>query len=445
MLDYLQKFELLPAELRQKVSNQAVILTIDQLEKKYGLPLASLVMKVMIKEISPNDLAAYFISQGLADNQAGELTEELKNKAFKQVENYLAVPLEKAEAKTGVLPEASSGQVIHGANFFFSPEDEQEIRELTKTYDGFSESQAAASQIDERIEQIIGQTQVNFGSEELAGRFRQILRTYLKGIRDRIEVKQTLIKPFASGGLSFDSESAEKILQITDSNLKRQIKPDKIKPLAKINLPGIDQKTKIDLKNVGVRDIEYNLASSLAKAKPVAKEAKSDKFKPLDTSHELAPPPLTKKVATPVKPAPSINKENLTAIKPSARRQPDTLNKVRVEDVKYVPRIMGPIDELKYMDLTSFRRLSQEPRQSVNKIKEVVDLLEEESYGKRLEAIKAWRNSPTYKLYILSGQQSIKENKSIEEIITERKAGGEEYLTNEEFTAIMDLNKSLRF
>ncbi len=445
MLDYLKKFEQLPASLRQKVSTQAVVTLVDQLEKKYNLPLAALVMKVMIKEVRLNDLASYLLSQGLISGQVEGLDRELKEKVFKQVQDYLLAAVK--EVKAEITPAKTPTEMVRGANFFFSPEDEQEIRELTKKYDGYSESQAVSNQIEERIDRVISQAQINFGSEELVGRFRQILRTYLKGIRDRIEVKQTLVKPFTSGGLSFDLESAENVLRIADNNLKQYNKQEKIKPIAKIRLPEIDRTTKADLKSSGVRDVEYDLASSLAKTKPKIDETKYNKFDRLDTGHELAPPPpvLTKKLETPVKSAPVIKKDNLTSLKPNLRRQIDSPSKVKVEDVKYVPKIMGPIDELKYMDLISFRRLSQDPRQSVNKIKEIVDLLEEESFGKRLEAIKAWRNNPTNKLYILLGQQSIRENKPIEEIISERKAGGEEYLTSEEFTAIMDLNKSLRF
>ena len=40
---------------------------------------------------------------------------------------------------------------------------------------------------------------------------------------------------------------------------------------------------------------------------------------------------------------------------------------------------------------------------------------------------------------------SIVKHNSVEAVIAERKNAGQEYLTNEEFNAIMDLNKDLRF
>jgi len=447
MLDYLQKFDQLPEELKRLVSTKATVSLIDQLEKKYNQPLAAIVMKIMVGDMGLNELSRYFKSLGLTDDQARRLDNDLRSGIFQPVEDYLAAATEEIEASP--ITTKPRVKTETGASFFFSPEDEQEIRELTKKFDGHNGSLTAASEIEARVSRIIDQAKINFGSTELAERFKQILRTYLKGIRNKIEIKQAFTKPFSSGGLDFDPESAEKVLQIADANQEQQFKQAEMKPRAKISLPEIDREARVSLKNTGVRDIEFNLAASLKKAKPELKEVKATEFNQLDTKHELPasqPSAPARKVKAPVKPPVMIRKESSLPPKPAIIRRPvDKANKVKLEDVKYVPRIMGPVDELKFMDLTSFRRLSQNPIGAVNKIKEIIDLLEEENYAKRLEGIKAWRMSPTNKLYIQIGQQSIKENKPIEAIIIDRKTRGEEYLTNDELTAIMDLNKSLRF
>ena len=106
---------------------------------------------------------------------------------------------------------------------------------------------------------------------------------------------------------------------------------------------------------------------------------------------------------------------------------------------------MGPLDEIKYMDLINFRRLDREPVKSAEKIKSKINLLAEEDYGKRLEGVKFWRLSPINKLYLEIGSSSISENKPVDVIIEERKMAGLDYLTADEFKVIMDLNKSLRF
>ena len=63
MFDYLKKFNQLPKDLRDKISSPAVMAAINGLEKEYGVTLASVVMKVMAKEIAVADLNGYFFEE----------------------------------------------------------------------------------------------------------------------------------------------------------------------------------------------------------------------------------------------------------------------------------------------------------------------------------------------------------------------------------------------
>ena len=103
------------------------------------------------------------------------------------------------------------------------------------------------------------------------------------------------------------------------------------------------------------------------------------------------------------------------------------------------------VDELAEMNLVNFRRLSQSPYEAIKKIEDKVGFLEEDSYKKRLEGIKAWRQSPVNKIYLAIGQESIEQKKTVDTVIEDRKNSGKDYITVQEFNAIMDLNKGLRF
>ena len=395
MLEYLKKFNALPAEVKAKVSSKEAIAAIEALEKKYQVALAALVMKVMVKEVALGELAVYLVKENLGKIRAEELARELKEKIF----SFL-------DAQT---PAAK------GASFFFSADDEAEIRELAKNIGQpakIEEPVVPVVPVERKLEEVIRRAQINFGSVELADRFSQILKTYLRGIRDRLETKMTLVKPFLNGGLSFDHDSAEKVMVLADKAIKA--KPgETMAPPPKIKLP--------ELAAIG-REAAYDFS----------------RLKKLDTGHELPAPP---------KPAaPPAAAGQMPLIK--RRFEAENLSqstKARIEDVKFVPKVMGPIDEIKYLDLTAFRRLGGDPFKTAEKIKSKLALLEEESYGKRLEGIKAWRLSPIFKLYLALGGLSISANKPIDVIIEERKLAGGEYLTADEFRAIMDLNKNLRF
>jgi len=549
MLGYLKKFNSLSAELREKVSNPEAMATIENLERKYRLPLAALVMRVMVKEIALNDLVLFLRDNNLTETEAGGLAGELKDKIFFSVKNYLspaesgrsivlASPKPAAAAQTAAEKRLSplkppvktaaapvSRPSGKGAGFFFSPEDEKEIRELTKKIGLAEKTEISAEKIEAELEKIVNRAQINFGSANLADRFKEILRTYLRGIRNRLDTELTLTKSFTNGGLSFDKVSAQKVMALAGKVLNPEVDladelaglpaprlrqaSEAIKPVSKINIPELG---KGSFKKLGAsesgrektaigRDAPYDF-SKLAKAVKTPAAVSSSpsavvKPKPQFEELELELAPLTpallpaspayrtgrpdKQVVAPAKPKPFVPapQENKPPVKkenkiieprpkadlpdhgaadevadagqmPLIRRRFEAENlsrsqKVKVEDVKYIPRVMSPLDEIKYLDLVNFRRLDKDPSAAAEKIKAKISLLEEESYGKKLEAIKLWRVSPVNRLYLEIGRSSIGGNKPVDVIIEERKIAGRDYLTAAEFKAIMDLNKSLRF
>ena len=72
--------------------------------------------------------------------------------------------------------------VVKGASFFFSSEDEEEIRELTKKFNGSMKKDSSGEGVEEKLNGILSSAQINFGSHELQDRFRSILKVYLLGI-----------------------------------------------------------------------------------------------------------------------------------------------------------------------------------------------------------------------------------------------------------------------
>ena len=92
MFDYLQKFNKLPKDLRDKVSTPVVMSMVEDLEKRYRVDLATIIMKVMIKEIAITNLARYFVDENnLDETKAKQLVEELEEKIFVGVKDYLGL------------------------------------------------------------------------------------------------------------------------------------------------------------------------------------------------------------------------------------------------------------------------------------------------------------------------------------------------------------------
>src|SRR5665811_399929 len=92
MFDYLQQFNGLPKKLRDRVSSPEAMTYLLELEKKYSVDLAMVVMKVMIKSLAIKDLSSTFINEfNLAPDKAESLMDEMKTKIFAPVADYVGI------------------------------------------------------------------------------------------------------------------------------------------------------------------------------------------------------------------------------------------------------------------------------------------------------------------------------------------------------------------
>ncbi len=536
MFEYLNKFNELPEAVRLSVTGDDAMVILTELEQKYGVDLAAAVMRVMVGEIPLIDLPKFFIFDFNLDGVvAQQLTDELTDRIFSRAADYLGIGVEKGMPVDQVEIEPEEDRMprvqARGSAFFFSPEDEEEVRTLAQKLDTKKGLEKEKTEIEDKLDKILVEAKVGLSSEILVGRFINAVRTYLREVRNKIETKDTLMKPAHVGGLGLDEATVDRIMAIADKykNMKQAAvvpppPPPKMKVpeddhisimkgVGAIDDGAVESATKpaadMEKKKNIIRDVDYDFNAAARK-----KAAEADKAEPLDTGHEIAPPPpVVPKPAGAGKPAPIAAAEKpvaggisgpgadkIPAPYPSAptptpgpagpsvdigakpgvisetgtfpaadkagQGQPEPMaiktspmapgsigsrrselsgGKVRIEDVKHVPRLEGPVDELKNMDLVNFRRLSRSPQEAARKIKEKIIYLEEEKYSKRIEGIRAWRTSPLNKLYLQIGQDSIAGKKSVEEILKARVTGGGEFLTTDEFEAIMALNKELRF
>jgi len=103
------------------------------------------------------------------------------------------------------------------------------------------------------------------------------------------------------------------------------------------------------------------------------------------------------------------------------------------------------VDELAGMDLNTWRMLDPDPRIRAGKVLGKIQNLEQESYTRKSQGIDAWRNSEVYKIYLNLGQMSLKQGKNVDELIKQMSAAGQSTLELDEFEAISDLNRTIRY
>jgi hypothetical protein len=392
MISYLEKYEQLPLATKQRFSSPTIVSAIKELEQKYQIVLGVFVIKLLVKEIPSQGLAETIAREFfLPSEQAQSLATELRQNIFS---------IKSTEEVADYLPQTTI---------------DQSVEQLKK--------------IDQKISEIISKAKINFASSELEERFKKILSTYLRGIREKVNARESLMKDVESGGLGFDINSANSILSLAkDEPTVAPIKQPISWMPAEIVKPTI------------ARDVEYDLAASI--------KAKQAQDQPLIPASAVIPaktvilePPVPVIMEAPIKEIPIVKEPEEVVAKDSRPRTES--GKIKMEDIQISPKVYTPVDELKYMTVKNFRNLSNDPVRAMEVIKKKIEVLGQEDYGKKVEGVAGWKASPINHMYIEAYQEAIGSGVSVEDILTKRRTANPDYITSAEFEAILAFNQEI--
>jgi len=339
----------------------------------------------------------------------------------------------------------------------------EEIKKQILAETGAQESKFV--DINSEIKTIVYQANI-FLDENLNSRLIGLIASFLQDIRDEFEFKDALMRQPKVGGVGLNSAEADNLLnklktkkaewQQAGINLKTsfrggQVQESDIDVAAKVAAP---QGTPVAPAEVTIDQILQQRAQEAGRTapRPPAKpfvEAIEAEENFLESTQELPSPvaPVQPLGLQPTEPQP-VAPQRVT---PPPVRQPEirqpmirqagqASQRPQMSDVKFEPKLYGPLDELLAMSLTDFRRLSKDPRQAILKISNKLEILAGESELQKNQGIKALKSSPLYKIYADIMNKALVGSKSFEQAITER---GD--ITLAEFKAIMELNKSLKY
>jgi len=301
----------------------------------------------------------------------------------------------------------------------FSSEDEAEIKKISESMSQIKVG--ANNNFGGQVNQVFKRIGINFSSQFLLERFKKILKVNLSGIRDLDATLEILLKPFGQGGVGLEKEEANMVIDIL-RKAKLQTKEKLPKVVLDKPRPALSKAKPVKI----ARDIEYDLEKAI-----LAKKAESPK-KIKQPKLQIKSQGLKDGSLSPISKVKKITEDIHEVPKPQPVQEKNNKK----------PRTMGPIDELRYLNLVDFRRLHEEPAKAIIKVKEKISLLEKDKYEKKVEGLKAWRASPVNKMYLGIGQASIINHKSIQDVIHE--LGEKDSLSQEEFDAIGKLNYQLR-
>ncbi len=475
MFDYLDKFNALSSDLKASVSDPEALKIIEDLEGEYNIELASLIMRVMVKDVSVEMLPlTLFTEFKLGQEKSEKLAKTLENKIFSRAGDYLGILPLVTPTKKPDIP----------ANLESVMETEKKDIESSKSISERKEEfPVAKNKTNSVAAEIIRSLGIRFKDEDKKIKFLVLLDKYLRGIKDRFSARQIFTANLSEGGFGLTDKTVDSIFIMAQESEKREYEkakkdlrvegdilskinklghgnisdsmdskvvakkkePELLAPLVPAIIPESDfpmvvedipEKVKGKLEGIKndlekIESFSQKAESKVAvteskKEEEAPKEIKSDKE---DKEDDL----LSGLIDVPIKTRSMAGKVDI---------KPDSSGKIKMADVRRI-KTTGPIDEIKYMDLVNFRRLSNNPEESFEKIRQKLEILEEIDYGKMLEGIKAWRQSPVYKIYLKIFSKSSEEGISVDKVIENLKNSKKEYLSREEINALIRFNKSL--
>lgn len=275
--------------------------------------------------------------------------------------------------------------------------------------------------LNAKVKSIIMAANLTFADPSFAKRFETIISARIRDVRDESETKEMLARPDKVGGLSLAPEQIERVLELL-RNAVAEFQSVYKKEEDKRREQFIREETEKDALRRGERD----------------RREKEEREK-LYARVTGVGPSITKASSAPRRAA------ILEQVRPAQLAASPATGRPKMDEVKFVPKVMGPTEELKVMSLSEFRRLSKDPKEAIEKIKDKIELLENEDFTKKVAGIKAWQDSGINNLYLQLLKEGLSKGVPVGSVVEEAIKAGKETLTKEEFSAIMELNRSLRF
>ena len=363
------------------------------------------------------------------------------------------------------------------------PEDEAEIekfKQIVLPAKGVEQSAETARRIEASIEEIYLASGLKTDDEAMAKRAKTVIANRVRDVRDQMETLEIMVQPKELGGLGLSQDAARALLNATQAKLRQvhdehavQAMTDKTEWVEKEKRQKVEGEERA--KQDDQTDLERLYSSIVTKSKkamknapaalpsvapppvlaappappvnlpiattnPIPPELRAPAVVPLPVPPAPAPAPAPAPVAPPltiVRPMPGV------AVMPQVQGTADA-PRPRMDDVKPMTKVTGPVEELRAITIVDFRRLSKDPAEACVKIKDKIDILAEQSYTRRTEAIAAWGASEVVRTYLELMGEGLN-GIPLKDAVAVRLAAKKPYLTLEEFQAVSALSRQLRY
>jgi hypothetical protein len=244
---------------------------------------------------------------------------------------------------------------------------------------------------------------------EVSGRLKSLVLARLKDIKSEDETRELLARSIKNGGLGLTEQQVEKI----------------IKSCQKAEGGGVQ------------KEVEVPVLKGKMSTAPVIGNSFSATLQNLESELEL-PAPKARPSVSPKQEVVSKIVSSSMANEPVFKIDTRPAIKQSMQDVSASTVEMGPVEEIKSMTLTDFRRLSGNPDEAAKRLQQKMFNLQEESFVWYLEALAAYHTSPLYTEYMQAVCQSLVERKSLANVLSMKNS-----IKLNEAMALIEMEKGL--
>ncbi len=330
----------------------------------------------------------------------------------------------------------------------FTKEDEKEVAQVqTRASDILNEKGPA--DVPSMVNDICKDPSFHFEEPVLQDRCRTLIESRVREVRDAVQVRSQLERSINKGGLGVSGrrladllERLEHHVEVYQGLLAKEQKQEQTQEQEAVQMKKeekakvLEQHTQKEEQVLSKRYISLTGKMPTERVLPVAPPM-SRTSAVISAQHEL------------LQHEGKIDVAKVRAVVEQARDQrsvsPQPVARPTMQEVTFTKRLSGPLDELRALTLVDFRRLSRDPSQSAMKVKDKVDLMEEQGYDKKVEAVVAWRSSPVNQMYVQLTREAVLKGISVKDLLFQKRERKEEIFSDEELKALMQLNADLRF
>lgn len=246
----------------------------------------------------------------------------------------------------------------------------------------------------------------------LLTRLRNLISSRMRDVRNREQILTMLQREEKVGGMGFDPGEAERITLVIENTYKDKREAVDQEARGKISKVLDEQKLKIEERRK--RESEEHAAWYREKVMG----ARGDQALRQMIVEGNKEPQVAKRKAQ------SASMDGIVAVGGT--------------------QLSSLADELRSMDIESYRRQSRDPQQAAEKILQKLETLKRESYERWVEGVEAWRGSTLQQQYLRLVTESFTSGRPVSELVEEKRKTDPRLPTAEELGSIIALNSKIQ-